>query len=61
MSIGQKGQSICAYSTKHRVFAAATFCRWWQVFTEYDDSEGKYVVDFSEGVENVGLRAKTPH
>ena len=49
MSLGQKGQSVCAYSTKRRVLAAATVCRWWQVLTEYDGSEGKYGVVFSGG------------
>ena len=61
MPLGQKGQSICVYSTARRVHAAATVCRWWQFLTEYDDSDGKYVVGFSGGVDKVGLRAKTLH
>ena len=61
MSLGQKNQSIYFYSTTGRILAAATVCRRWQVLTEYDDSEGKYVVVFSGGVEKVGLRSKALH
>ena len=61
LSLGQKKQSVCVYSTTRRVLAAATVCRWWQFLTEYDGSQSKYVVGFSGGVEKVGLRAKALH
>ena len=60
ISLGQEGQLVCAYSTTCRVLAVATVRRRWQVLTEYDGLEGKYVVGFSGGVEKVGLRAKAP-
>ena len=49
MFLEQKGQSICVYSTTRLAYAAATVCRWWQVFTEYDGSGGKYVLVFPGG------------
>ena len=58
MSLGQKDQSICVYPTTRRVLVAATVFRRWQALTEYDGSEGKYVVGFCGGVEKLGLRAK---
>ena len=61
ISLGQEDQSICVYSTTCPVLATAIVYRRWQALTEYDASKDKYVVGFSVGVKNVGLRAKALH